>query len=72
VRSRPFLLTELLNRHQAICRHSLRLALEPQRLDLLDCHRVPYEPVRRLAEQDFERRRSLFEPRRGVDGVTGH
>ena len=48
------------------------LALEWQRLDLLDDHGVAHQLERRLADQDLHRRRVLLEASGGVHRVAGH
>src|SRR5262249_59376831 len=56
---------------ERVGRHALCLPLRLDRLDLLDLDGVADEPVGAVAEQHLRGRRSLLEPRRGVDGVTG-
>src|SRR5262249_48420216 len=51
--------------------HTVRLALQLERLALLGDDVAAHAPVRRLTDQDRERRRRLLEPGGGVDGVTG-
>ena len=58
-------------RDQAIRRHPLLLALELQRLDGLDLHRIAHQAIGRVAEVDLVRRRGLLEPRRDVHGIAG-
>jgi len=58
------------HRDQAVSDNGLALALELERLDLLDLHRIASQPQRRLADQDLARLRRLLEPRRHVDRVA--
>jgi hypothetical protein len=51
-------------------RDLLGLALELQRLDRFDLHRVPGQPVGRLADVDLVDRRRLLQTCGDVDGVT--
>src|SRR5581483_9615826 len=60
------------DRDEPICGDTLRLSLGIDGIDRFDLHRVPHEPVGRLAEQDFVRRRRLLQTRCGVHDVSGH
>ena len=59
------------DRDQPICRHSLQLALELERSDLLDLDGLADEAIGQLADQDLVGRRRLLEPRRGIHGIAG-
>src|SRR2546423_15716558 len=61
----------LLERQQAEGADRIALALELERLDRADAHRVPDESVGRLAEQDLARRRRFLEALGDIDGVAG-
>ena len=61
----------LVDVEQAECRHTLRLALELERLDRLDLDEVAHEPVRQLAEEHLACPGSLLEAGRGVDRIAG-
>ena len=68
--SRPFRI--LAHRLELVGGHRLRLALELERLDLLDLDVVADEPVRQLAEQHLVLAGRLLEPGRHVDRVARH
>src|SRR2546423_14003806 len=61
----------LLERQQTVGAYEIALALELERLDRPDAHRVPDEPVGRLAEQDLTRRRGFLEALCDIDCVAG-
>ena len=56
--------------HEPVRRDALRLALQLERLDLLDVDVVPHEAVRQVTEQDLLRAGGLLETRGDVDGVS--
>ena len=58
-------------RNEPVRRNALLLALQLERLDRLDLHRVAHQAIGRVADVDLVRRRRLLEPRRDVDGVAG-
>src|SRR5439155_9788700 len=60
-----------LERKQAVRAHRLALALELERIDRLDLHGIPDEPVRGVAEEDLSGRRRLLESFRDIDGIAG-
>jgi len=57
---------------QAIDRHRLALALEPQLLARGEGEGVVGERIRRVADQNLARGRRALQTRGGVDGVAGH
>ena len=66
----PWPLGVLAHAHEPVRRHSLGLALQLERLDLLDVDVVAYEAVREVSQQDLLRAGGLLEARRDVDGVA--
>ncbi len=57
---------------QPVGAQGLRLPLRLERRDQLGANGVPHQPERRLAEQHLTGAGGLLEPRRHVNGVTGH
>ncbi len=68
----PRALGVLAHADEAVGGHGLGLALELERLDLLDVDVVANEPVREVAEQDLLGTGSLLEAGGDVDGVARH
>ena len=65
-------LGSLADRDEPVCRHGLRLALELERLHLLDVHEVADEAVREMSQEHLLLARGLLETGGDVDRVPRH